>query len=126
MSEKLDLFVAPDGTVTTIYDDLLVDVFAAALGTTETKRASHVEPNPIGEGWLADMRPVHGPILGADGTSYLPINMPVGYETKLPVDQLGPVERNMLAHSVKPFRTRQAALDAEREWLDERLRAGAL
>lgn len=56
------LAIAPDGTVTTIYDDLLSGLFEQ--GQTVITRASHVEPNPNGSGWIADMSPVGGPILG--------------------------------------------------------------
>ena len=34
------------------------------LGTTTTRRASHVEPAPNGTDWMADLSPVDGPVLG--------------------------------------------------------------
>ena len=43
-----------------IYNDDLQDLMAQ--GKTITQRASHVEPS--GDGWIADMSPVAGPILG--------------------------------------------------------------
>lgn len=43
-----------------IYSDDLQSLFMA--GTTSTKRASHVEPSD--NGWIADLGPVNGPILG--------------------------------------------------------------
>jgi hypothetical protein len=56
----MDLVVAPDGTVTAIYDEAL-DL--ACLGRLTIRRASHVEPTPDGR-WLADLAPVAGPVLG--------------------------------------------------------------
>lgn len=56
----MHLVVAPDGTARAIYDETL-DL--TALGRIEIARASHVEPNSGGR-WLADLRPVGGPVLG--------------------------------------------------------------
>lgn len=50
------------GVMHAVYDDDLVPVFAA-VGTVSVRRASHVEPAPS-SGWLADMSPVDGPVLG--------------------------------------------------------------
>ena len=66
---------------TFIYSDDLIPL--TEVGPTETMRASHVEPHPTQRGWIADMHPSGGPILGA--------------ETAFP--------------------TREAALQAERDWL---------
>jgi hypothetical protein len=55
--------------------------------TTTKGTVMSVEPHPTKNGWLADMRPVDGPVLGANGTSS------------------------------EPFKTRAEALAAEREWL---------
>jgi hypothetical protein len=38
----------------------------AALGSLSIRRASHVEPE--GDGWYADLSPVHGPKLGPFAT----------------------------------------------------------
>jgi hypothetical protein len=56
----MDLLVLPSGTVRAIYaEDLDLGVF----GRTTITRASHVEPDGQG-GWLADLTPVSGPVLG--------------------------------------------------------------
>lgn len=46
-----------------VYDDALVDLLAE--GTTAVCRVSHVEPfsGQAGQGWIADMAPVGGPVL---------------------------------------------------------------
>lgn len=80
-----------------IYSDAAVGLIARA-DVAETTRVSHVEPAETigwGAGWIADMRPVKGPILHD------------GFET------FGLQQK-------RPFATRQAALDAERVWLRER------
>lgn len=59
------LLVTATGSVVSLYSDDLSDL--AALGTAETRRASHVEPSLDG-GWSADMGPVGGPVIvGPDG-----------------------------------------------------------
>ncbi len=58
--EALHLVVGPRGTITTLYDETL-DL--PALGRVSITRASHVEPDPLGQ-WLADLSPVDGPLLG--------------------------------------------------------------
>ena len=59
----MKLLVKPDGTVKAIYDEA-IDL--AVLGRPTIARASHVEPD--GEGrWLADLKPVGGPVLGPFG-----------------------------------------------------------
>lgn len=78
-----------DAGVHFVYSDDLAEVFVGEPQTT--RRASHVEP--FGQGWLADMRPSGGPVLFDTGTD----------------NPLGRVA----------FKTRQAALDAERQWLRE-------
>jgi len=57
----LQLVIEPDGTIKTIYDDDLADLFKE--GQVSITRASHVEPTDKGE-WTADLSPVGGPILG--------------------------------------------------------------
>lgn len=89
MTDEHDILIEADGTIRYVYSDILADVFAGE-GLT-TRRASHVEPGPLG-GWVADMSPSDGPFVGARGTG-------------------------VSSYEVAPFRTRQAALDAEREWL---------
>lgn len=71
-----------DGSLLAIYNDELADLMDE--GSATVTRASHVEPNPNGAGWIADMAPLSGPVLG-------------------------------------PFRLRQEALDAEVEWIKNRI-----
>ena len=78
-------------TVRAVYSDALMDALDA-LGPVVVKRASRVEP-AAGGGWIADMAPSKGPVL---------------FEH---IDSERKVTRS--------FRTRQAALDAERQWLRE-------
>src|SRR6185295_18663422 len=91
--QEMDIVIEADGTIRYIYSDELSEVFAGE--DQHTVRASHVEPaTSVGweaDGWIADMRPSGGPILHAGVT--------------------GPTRVK------QPFKTRQAALDAEREWL---------
>lgn len=54
----MDLFVAPDGCVTAIYDEA-IDL--QTLGAPTITRASHVEPNEAGQ-WFAQI--IDGPRLG--------------------------------------------------------------
>lgn len=67
MDKELDLVVETDGTVRFVYDDDLAAAFAGE--ELHTVRASHVEPAAdfgiAGGGWIADMRPSGGPLLGA-------------------------------------------------------------
>ena len=56
----MDLVISPDGVVRAIYAE---DIDLGALGRTMTTRASHVEPDAEG-GWIADLTPVSGPVLG--------------------------------------------------------------
>jgi hypothetical protein len=55
------LWVSPDGRAIGIYGD---EIDLATLGNVTISRASHVEPSPDGAGWIADLSPVNGPILG--------------------------------------------------------------
>lgn len=96
---SLDLFIAEDGQVQSIYSDTLAEVFEGE--TLDTQRASHVEPHPSKGGWVADMTPTGEEVLlGANGLWYTGAG---GWDL------------------VEPFRTRQAALDAEVAWLTDRL-----
>lgn len=90
-SDELDILIEADGTVRFVYDDRLAEVFEGEEATTV--RASHVEPH--GDGWTADMRPSGGPVLFANGAW----------------------DGGTWDHVAEPFKTRQQALDAEREWL---------
>lgn len=83
-------------TAEAIYDDRFRAI-APRLGDATVERASHVEP-ASGGGWFADMRPVDGPILFADGAEYSFGAQPWGL-------------------MLTGFATREAALAAERGWL---------
>lgn len=52
------IVVRADGTIQFVYADDMKPL-AAELGTSETKRASHVEPD--GDGWSVDLSPSGGP-----------------------------------------------------------------
>jgi hypothetical protein len=105
MAQDFEIFVDPDGTIEHVYSDDLADLLTGE-GEVEVTRASHVEPSPRGHGWLADMRPLGGPIIGADGA--------VVCGTSADDTLIG-----MLA--VEAFPTRQAALDAETAWIHDEL-----
>lgn len=98
MDDEHDILIEEDGTVRYVYADAVAEIFAGEPDQTTT-RASHVEPHPLGGGWLADMGPSDGPVLGANGSSI----------------ETGDTRWVLL----QPFPTRQAALDAERQWLRE-------
>lgn len=89
-----------DGKAEFVYSDELVGL--TKIGDTTIERASHVEPastvSPGTTGWIADMRPSGGKILTSDGAG--------GYRESDPPFIDG-----------RPFETREAALQAEREWL---------
>ena len=59
MSQEKTLFIAPDGTLTFIYDDQLMAALGD-LGEVTTTRASSVEPAADGKHWTADMSPICG------------------------------------------------------------------
>ena len=50
------------GKITYIYNDDLADALSGIPGSVSTFRASHVEPADDGS-WIADLRPVGGPVL---------------------------------------------------------------
>ena len=56
----MDLIVHYDGRIVCVYSEAL-DL--ASLGSLTIRRASHVEPDALGQ-WLADLAPVGGPKLG--------------------------------------------------------------
>lgn len=106
MATTVRVTVEADGRLRFIYTDALASLLD--LGTAEVVRASHVEPAP-GGGWLADMRPSGGPVLGSNG-SYTP-------QSPLPMEMFGEVERFVMGAAITPFALRQDALDAEMAWL---------
>lgn len=95
-----DILIEPDGTIRFVYSDALAAAFDGE--TIHTVRASHVEPHPCYAGWLADMRPVGGPVIGSNG------QWPGTYADG------GTVTTACL---LRGFATRQEALDAERVWI---------
>ena len=56
----MDLVIDAKGQVRCIYGEM-IDL--GALGELSIQRASHVEPDVIGQ-WWADLAPVRGPVLG--------------------------------------------------------------
>lgn len=56
----MDLFISPAGTVRTLYGET---ISLAELGPMQITRASHVDPDGLGQ-WWADLGPVNGPRLG--------------------------------------------------------------
>ena len=56
----MELVVLPDGIIRAVYAE---DLDLKNLGSLVIRRASHVEPDAKG-GWLADLSPVSGPVLG--------------------------------------------------------------
>lgn len=94
--------VIRNGVAEFIYGD---DLAPLARHATVT-RASHVEPHPTRPGWLADMRPSGGPVLGR------------GFErTPEAIAWSRHHHGTDGIESLPPFETRQAALDAELAWL---------
>lgn len=94
-----------DGRLTFVYDDALGDLLDE--GTAAVCRVSHVEPHPTKKGWLADMSPVGGPILGADEAFFRPHKDCDCDDCERVID------------GMTPFRARSAALKAERDWLTQ-------
>jgi hypothetical protein len=95
MSQKptpaLELVVSRGGNVRAIYSDALAETLSEFCDEAQITRVSHVEPTPSGK-WIADMSPAV---------------LLLGIEVDNPI--LG------------PFSLRGQALDAEIEWLRERL-----
>jgi hypothetical protein len=56
----LKVLISSSGSIQFVYNDELVSVMDC--GDYRIKRASHVEPGA--DGWVADMAPLLGPILG--------------------------------------------------------------
>lgn len=107
--------VIANGHIRFVYSDDLAELLDE--GTAAVCRASHVEPHPTKVGWLADMRPSGGPVLGANGTTHTPIDMAAGIDLHHPITAFGPVQTNILGSTIEPFKTRAEALAAERAWL---------
>ena len=94
-----DIVIDANGDIAFIYSDDLLPL--TDLGEATTRRASHVEPHPFRSGWLADMTPIGGPIIGAN-------------------DVIDPtVAGGHVYLALDGFALRQDALDAERNWLRE-------
>jgi hypothetical protein len=56
----MELIITSTGHGQCIYNE---DLPLHELGSLTIRRASHVEPTPVGQ-WQADLSPVNGPILG--------------------------------------------------------------
>lgn len=106
-----DILIDENGDISFVYSDALAEVFAGE--PTETTRASHVEPHPTkGVGWIADMTPSGGPVLGANGEmNVLDQTRPDAFS------YLGQEGVDAQWAKLEPFTTRQQALKAERQWL---------
>ena len=59
----MEIIILPTGAGKCIYDEALP---LSLLGKLSISRASHVEPNSVGN-WIADLSPVGGPKLGPFG-----------------------------------------------------------
>ncbi len=106
MTDEIDILVNEDGSLSFVHDDRLVGAFEG--DEQRITRASHVEP--LKGGWVADMRPSGGGILFVEG--------------EWDSDDLYPQPRTLADFEadphrllLTPFRTRQEALNAERQWL---------
>lgn len=122
MADDIEITFTDDGDLQAVYSDDLAELFAGEA--LETRRASHVEP--YASGWLADMRPVGGPVLGENGRiEQATLLGAVFVSPAFPPDKIALVQAEPLSLIV-PFRTRQAALDAEVAWLRERMAAGTV
>lgn len=53
--------ISPSGALRFVYSDSLAPMLE--LGQPTIRRASHVEPEPGGRSWQADLSPVSGPVL---------------------------------------------------------------
>lgn len=102
-----------DAKMEFVYADELAPLLTE--GPSKVTRASHVEPHPDG-GWLADMRPSGGPILGV---TLRPCILRNGEGD--PIAGMwgvyGWVREEKHLHLLAPFDLREDALEAEREWL---------
>jgi hypothetical protein len=56
----MEIVIAPNGDAKCVYAEALP---MSDLGKVKISRASHVEPNTVGQ-WMADLSPVGGPCLG--------------------------------------------------------------
>ena len=56
----MQLIIDSSGNARCIYDEMIP---LQQLGRIKIRRGSHVEPIPGGQ-WIADMKPVDGPVLG--------------------------------------------------------------
>ncbi len=61
MAAKVNIFIREDGIIQFIHSDELAPLFQE--GKASIRRASSVEPTEDGQ-WMADLKPVGGPVLG--------------------------------------------------------------
>lgn len=115
MSEHTIKIDKRTGEMSFVYSDELAPL-VQALGATVT-RASNVEPHPIKSGWLADMRPSGGPIIGVNG--YIYNHALTGARFVETGDE--PVDVAVVQPDpftlIDGFLLRDDALSAERQWL---------
>jgi hypothetical protein len=103
MADEVVISVDDEGTLEFVYSDELADVMD--LGDVAVCRASHVEPHPTKTGWLADMAPSGGPVIGLTSVALRP-------HKDCDCDDCDKV-----VVALDPFKTRAEALKAERVWL---------
>ncbi len=60
----MDLYIHSSGAIICLYDEAIA---LSALGKLTIRRASHVEPDALGQ-WWADLAPSNGPCLGPFST----------------------------------------------------------
>lgn len=63
---EFDIYINADGSIQAVYSDDLQPLFEG--DEVVISRASHVEP--CGRGWVADLAPVHGPLLTDHGEPF--------------------------------------------------------
>lgn len=98
--------VIEGGAMKFVYDDGIATAMKDT-GPMEVRRASHVEPHPTKQGWLADMAPSGGPVIGAV------------VSVMRPHRECDCLQCEAVAIDIDPFATRQEAIDAELAWLRE-------
>lgn len=118
-----DMIFGKNGEVRHIYNENLEEISQAISDKRETTRASHVEPSAslseAAREWISDYAAKHGypcTMNGSPGELRVvwPQDVPARWPNCWWADMLpmnGPV--------LGPYATRQVALDAEVEWLDE-------
>jgi hypothetical protein len=81
---SFNIQISTNGQISAIYFDDLVGL--CEQGKTEIKRASHVEPVEGGHGWMVDMDPVGGPMIGPYRTRGEALTAEINYLDELLFD----------------------------------------